>query len=321
MSIIPAKVRKIYPKTGKEVHADTLIELARADERVVALEADLMRAVDTERFAEEFPDRLFDCGIAEADMVGIACGLSEAGLIPYTHTFGSFSTRRVYDQIYCSAGYARLTINLIGSDPGVAASGNGGTHIAFEDGALMRAFPGSLVVDACDPVQLRSAMRAVKDLKGVHYIRMPRKSEIAIYEDGSEFTLGKGVTLKEGGDVTLISSGLLLCETLDAAELLEKEGVRARVIDMFTWKPIDEELIVAAARETGAIVTAENHNVIGGLGSAVADVLAARQPAPLEKVGALDRFGQTGTIEFLKEACHMKAADIVSAAKRAMARK
>jgi transketolase len=227
----------------------------------------------------------------------------------------------VHDQIFVSAAYARLNVRIIGSDPGVTASFNGGTHMPFEDMGLMRGIPGVTVIEPVDSVMLADVLRRTKDMYGVFYIRLSRKQSEQIYEEGSTFEIGRAVTLRGGSDVTLAATGIMVAEAVRAADELAKEGISARVMNVFTLKPIDEDAIASAAGETGAVVTAENHNVINGLGSAVAETLARRSPAPLEMVGVRDEFGEVGSVGYLKERFGLTAAEIVSCAKKAIARK
>ena len=285
------------------------------------LDADLMGAMGTKPFAKELPERTVDCGIQEANMIGVAAGLSAEGKIPFAHTFGIFATRRACDQIFVSCAYAGRTVKIIGSDPGVTAALNGGTHMPFEDVGIMRNIPTAIIVEPTDTTMLRSVVRDLSEKRGLHYIRLKRKTAIKVYEEGTTFTIGKGITIREGSDVTLIAAGIMVSEALAAAEQLAVEGISARVIDMFTIKPIDAELIKLAAAETGAIVTCENHSVINGLGSAVAEVLVQNTPVPMEMVGVQDEFGEVGDEAYLKERFGLTAANIVAKAKAVLARK
>lgn len=237
------------------------------------------------------------------------------------HSFGCFASRRAFDQAFMSIAYAKLDVRVIGSDPGVTAAFNGGTHMPFEDMALYLSVPECTVLEPCDFAQFASVLKKANDHYGLTYIRMVRKAFTTVYADGSEFEIGKGVTLKDGKDVTIIASGIMVDEALKAEEKLAAEGISARVIDMFTWKPIDEDLIVKAAKETGAIVTAENHNCTCGLGSAVARVVTASVPVPVEMVGVHDLFGQVGPENYLREAYKLTADEIVAQAKKAISRK
>jgi transketolase len=254
-------------------------------------------------------------------MIGIAAGLSAVGKIPFAHSFGCFSSRRVCDQIMISCAYAKLNVRIIGSDPGVTAAYNGGTHMPFEDMGVLRSIPQITLIELTDPVMARSIIPQLEDVYGVYYLRMPRKSVIGVYEDGSAFEIGKGNQLTGGDDVTIFASGIMVAEAMKAEAVLKAEGIGARVVDMFTWKPIDHELIARCARETGAFVTAENHNILGGLGAAVAESMVSSCPVPMELVGVEDRFGQVGTEEYLKEAYGLTASHIIEAAKKAISRK
>jgi len=309
------------PKMMREVYCDTLIELALDNEDIIALEADLMASSGMKPFFQRFPDRAFNCGIAEANMIGIAAGLSAMGKIPFAHTFGCFATRRTCDQIMISASYAQQNVRIIGSDPGVTAAYNGGTHMPFEDMGVLRSIPEITLIEPADNVILEDIIRQLAELSGVYYIRMARKNAVSIYKEGSNFHIGRGNTLVDGVDVTIFASGIMVYEALKAESILQTEGIYARVVDMFTWKPIDTELIDNCARISGAFVTAENHNIIGGLGSAIAEASAKLRPVPIEMVGIKDRFGQVGTEDFLREEYELTAADIVAAAKRAIERK
>ncbi len=321
MNIKLAKENVKDSKMMRAVYCDTLLDLAEKDDNIVMLDADLMSSMGTKPFQAKYPERTFNCGVAEANMVGIACGLSATGKVPYAHSFGPFASRRCFDQIFLSAGYAKSNVRIIGSDPGITAAYNGGTHMPFEDMGILRTVPDITILEPTDGVMLEDMVRQTSKLHGVFYIRLLRKEPVRIYEEGSTFDIGKGITLKEGTDVTLIASGFLVSETLKAAQMLESEGVSTRVVNIFTWKPIDKELISKCAKETGAIVTVENHNVINGLGSAVAEVLVENEYAPLSRIGAQDRFGQVGQVDFLQKEYNMTASDIVASAKKVMARK
>ena len=309
------------PRMMREVYCETLIELALENEDIVILDADLVSSSGVKPFFSRFPDRAIQCGVAEANMIGIAAGLSAMGKIPFAHSFGCFASRRVCDQIMISAAYARQNVRIVGTDPGITAAYNGGTHMPFEDMGVLRSIPGITLLEATDPVMLADLLKQLAGLYGVYYMRMPRKNVAAIYREGSEFQIGRGNTLIDGRDVTIIASGIMVVEALKAQAILKAEGISARVVDMFTWKPIDSALVEQCARETGALVTAENHNVIGGLGSAVAEAAALSFPAPIEMVGIKDRFGQVGTEDFLRAEYDLTAAAVAGAAKRAVSRK
>lgn len=305
----------------RKAFCDALLDLADANEQIVLLDADLMGAMGTKPFQSKFPDRTIDCGIQEANMVGAACGMSAAGLIPFVHTFGPFMTRRVCDQVFVSGAYAKLNVKLIGSDPGITAQANGGTHMPFEDMGIMRSIPEVTVVEPTDITMMKAVIKEMSGLYGIFYMRLVRKQCIKIYEEGTDFEIGKSRFLREGSDVTLIASGYCVAEALKAAVELEHAGISARVIDMFTWKPIDEQAIVAAADETGAIVTCENHNITTGLGAAVSEIIVRHAPVPMEFIGVQDRFGQVGTLDFLAKEYQLDAASIAAAAKKAIGRK
>ncbi len=321
MKVVLANELKNETKAPRDSYAQTLVEMANEDNRVVVLDADLVGAIGAKPFAKAFPDRMFDCGIMEQNMVGVAAGLSATGMIPFAHSFGTFASRRCFDQVFMSCAYAKQNVKVVGSDPGVYAATNGGTHMPFEDVALMRAIPGATVVDAIDAVAVKELVKMAKDTYGVWYLRFPRKSCVKVYEEGTKFEYGKAMPLRDGSDVTLIASGYCVAESLKAADLLAAEGISARVLDMCFAKPIDVDAVLKAAAETGAIVTAENHNVVNGMGSAVADVLVANRPVPMEKIGSQDQFGEVGPTSYLAERFGLKAADIVAAAKKAIARK
>ncbi len=305
----------------RDAYCNTLMQMAEKDERIVALDADLISSSGMKPFFAKFPERAIQCGIAEANMIGIAAGLSLTGKVPFAHSFGPFASRRVCDQIFISATYANLNIRILGSDPGVTAAYNGGTHMPFEDMGVLRSIPGITLIEPCDPVAVADIVSQLADVYGVYYMRMARKSSIAVYEPGSTFEIGKGNLLRNGTDVTIIASGIMVAESLKAAAALEADGVSARVVDLFTWKPIDTELIVDCAEKTGAIVTAENHNIFGGLGSAVAEAVTQNCPVPMEFVGVTDRFGQVGTEDFLRAEYGLTAENVAAAAKRAIERK
>lgn len=316
-----AKERVKEASEMRAIYCDTLIEIAKENKDVVALDADLMSSMGMVKFGKEFPTRTFNVGIQEANMIGTAAGLAATGKIPFAHTFGPFATRRCYDQLFLSIAYARHNVRVIGSDPGVTAAFNGGTHMPFEDMGILRNIPTVTILEPVDGAMLSDLMKQTAKLDGFFYIRLLRKNAIKVYEDGSTFEIGKGVNLKDGNDVTIFATGIMVDDALTAADQLAAEGINARVINLFTLKPIDKDIIVKAAQETGALVTAENHSVINGLGSAVAEVLADTIPTPLERVGVQDRFGQVGPVDYLKETYGLTAKDIVAAAKKAISRK
>lgn len=298
----------------RKAYSETLKELIKEDKNIYVLEADLSEAITTTSIGVDYPNNFVNCGIMEANMVGVASGLSLLGKIPFIHTFSPFATRRCYDQIFLSGAYAKTNIKILGSDTGITSQHNGGTHTAFEDVALMREIPGATVITATDSTMLKYLIREIKDIYGIHYITTIRKNAYKIYDENEKFEIGKGKVLKDGKDFTIISNGIMVAEALKAAEELEKQGISAAVIDMFTVKPIDKDLIIEYAKKTGKIITAENHNVTGGLGSAVAEVLVEHYPIPMRKVGIEDRFGQVGTQEFLQKEYGLTAEKIIEKA-------
>ncbi len=302
----------------RDVFSSMLADQMDTDKNVCYLDSDLASCVGTTPLMKQYPDRALNVGIAEANMIGVAAGMSAAGMKPYVHSFAPFASRRVMDQVFMSVAYARLNVRIIGSDPGVTAAFNGGTHMPFEDMAVMCAIPTATVMEPADCAQLASIMRQVKDLYGLFYIRLLRKNPVAIYTDDSEFEIGKGVTIRDGKDVTVIASGIMTEQALKAAEILEKEGIDARIVNMFTWKPIDEALIETSARETGAIVTAENHNIFCGLGSAVNNVVTSTYPVPVVRMGIEDEFGEVGPEDYLRERYELTANKIAAKAKIAL---
>ncbi len=302
------------PMELRSTYANTLIELIRDNNKVVVLEADLMGAIKTKAVQEVYPNNFINCGIMEANMVGVASGLSLRGFTPFMHTFGPFATRRCFDQLFLSIGYSQLSLKIIGSDAGVSASHNGGTHMPFEDLGLMRLIPTSTVLEMSDHVMFKDILRQVSKLPGIHYIRIVRKGMHQLYAENSSFDIGKGIVLREGTDCTIIATGIMLIEALKARDLLAMDGISAAVIDMFTIKPIDKDLLLEYANNTKLIVTAENHNVIGGLGSSVLEALELEK-VKVKRVGVLDRFGQVGTQDYLQHEYNLTASDIVVAVK------
>ena len=309
------------PRLCKAVLGETIPAMAAEDPDLIYLDADLMNCIGTAKWAAANPDRAVNCGIAEANMIGVAAGLASAGFKPIVHSFGPFASRRCYDQLFLSAGYAKNDITVIGTDPGVTATLNGGTHMPFEDVALYRALPGSTIIDVTDPAMLISVLHQCKDRPGVKYIRVGRKSYARVYEDGSELPIGKAVTLREGTDLVIFACGIMVHEALQAAAALEKEGISAAVLDMFTIKPLDAEAVVSWAEKTGAVVVAENHNRFGGLCSAVSEVLAERCPTPAAFVAVEDQFGEVGPQAYLQERFGLTAAHIEEAARSVLKRK
>ncbi len=304
------------------VYAQTLIELAEEDPRIVVVDADLARSNGTDAFQRRFPERHVNVGVAEANMVGIAAGLSATGMIAFPSTFTCFAGRRVFDQFFISAAYANLNVKLTGTDPGVTATLNGGTHMAFEDFGLMRTVPGLTIYEPSDPVSLRKLLQQSAERYGSSYLRLHRKAVAPIYDETTPIELGTGIVLADGSDVTIIATGATMVpEAIAAAESLESRGIGAAVIDMHTVKPIDRELVATYAQKTGAIVTCENHQVQGGLGSAVAEVLAEEAPTPMCRIGIQEQFGEVGSLDYLMERFELTAASIERAAVEAIDKK
>ena len=312
------------PRACRDALALTLNEMMAEDKSIVYVDCDLMGCINTKQLVKNYPGRALQAGIAEANGAGVSAGLAATGKTVFFHSFGTFSSRRVYDQIYMSAAYAGLTVHVLGSDAGVTAAFNGGTHMPLEDAAMYLSIPESTVLDPADYEQLAAITRQLPGIKkGVTFTRFVRKDVIQVYGEGTEFQIGKGIVLHESENdaATIITSGIMVDEALKAYEALKEEGITVRVIDMFTWKPLDEELVLKAAKETGAIVTAENHNVTCGLGSVVANCLAKNRPTVQEFVGVQDEFGEVGPQSYLMDRFGLRAANIVEAVKKAIARK
>lgn len=287
------------PRNFKDVIGATMGQLLKEDPDVAWLDADLMSCSSTNKLPTE-DGRVINCGIAEANMAGIAAGMSAAGMKPYIHTFGPFASRRCYDQVFLSAGYANNPITIVGTDPGITAAFNGGTHMPFEDVALYRALPNATVIDITDVPMLVDVLKQAKDLPGVKYIRVPRKESYPVYAEGTHFTVGKANVVREGKDAVIIACGIMVHEAMQAAEMLEKQGISAAVIDVFTIKPLDVELVRAYAEKTGVVVTAENHNKIGGLTSAVQDAVCG-MALKFGYVAVEDEFGEVGPQDYLRK--------------------
>ncbi len=298
--------------------------LANLGERfpeLVVVDADLQRATDTAEFRSRFPSRYWNVGVAEANMVGIATGLALSGKTAFCGTFACFASQRVCDQAVLAA-YCRASVVICGVEPGLTSGGNGATHQGMLDLAIMRAIPNMRVFEAGDATETASLVEFVLEHPGPTYLRVPRaKAPVILDPAAYRFKSGRAVRLAEGRDVTIIAAGIMLPRALQAAETLHAEGVGARVVNMSSIKPIDEAEILAAARDTGCLVTAENHNILGGLGSAVAEVVSAHAPVPLVRVGVRDAFGEVGPIEWLADKFSMSPTDIVDAARRAIALK
>ncbi len=281
----------------RNAYGEALVVLAEKYPQLVVLDADLSSATMTKFFAAAYPDRFFDCGIAEANMTDIAAGMSTVGLKPFTNTFAVFAAGRAFEQVRNSIAYPGLNVTVVGSHGGVSVGEDGATHQAIEDFALMRSIPGMLVCCPCDGNEMKLAVEALINYNGPAYLRLERPAtEIVTDEiEGYSFELGKGVTLRDGSDVTVIATGITVPMALKAADMLKEEGISARIIDMHTIKPLDEELVLKAAKETGCIVTSEEHSVVGGLGGAVCEFLSGTCPVPVVRHGVNDVFGRSGT--------------------------
>lgn len=298
----------------RKIFCDTLIDLAKADERICIVNSDSRQISGTRDFEQAYPDRAFNVGIAEANMVGVAAGLAVSGKRPFVHAFGPFMTRRVLDQLTISLAYSKLNAVLVGLSPGIVAEINGGTHQSYDDIAAVRGIANTTIVEPFDGMQLRQMIPALLDLDGPVYLRYDRAVAPCFYGDDYRYQLGRADILRKGSDVTLISSGIMLTQCLEAAQILKENGIEARVLNMHTIKPIDQEAIIQAARETRGIITVENHNIIGGLGSAVAEVLAENYPAPMRRIGIRDRFGEVDNRAYLRQCLGIDTGDIVKAA-------
>ncbi len=310
-------------KISTRVAYGRALEEFGSDGNIYVFDSDLKSCTMTAYFADKYPERFFNMGIAEANMVDTAAGMAACGAVALVHTFAVFAAGRVYDQVRNSVAYPGLNVKIVGSHAGLTVGEDGATHQCIEDISLMRTIPGMTVVVPCDGSETRLATKAILEHTGPCYLRTGRCALDTVTDqfENYHFELGKGVRLADGRDVTIIACGLMVQESLKAAELLEAEGISARVIDMHTIKPIDRELILKAADETGAIVTAEEHNIIGGLGGAVAEVLSSERPIPLERVGVNDCFGHSGHPEELLKHYGLAPEDVAAAAKKAIARK
>ncbi|MEG2291478.1 MAG: transketolase C-terminal domain-containing protein [Clostridium sp.] len=324
MSIKLVETNEISDRTLASVYSEYLLEGMERNSKLMHVECDLGLSIvkfDVFKFAEKYPERFVNVGIAEANAVGFACGVSHEGFVPYVHSFGPFMSRRVADQVFMSGAYSKANVKIIGSDPGVVAAYNGGTHMPFEDIAIMRSIPEIKIVEPADNVTARALFPQIEEDYGMYYIRLARKNVPCIYEEGSTFEIGKGNVLYDGTDVTIFATGVMVEEGIKATRLLKEEGISARLVDMFTIRPIDRKLVIKSAKETGAIVTAENHSINGGLGDAITQVVMEECIVPVERIGVYEKFGQVGDMDFLKEQYNLTANDIAKAAKSAIAKK
>ena len=294
---------EMIKKATRESFGEAIAELANTNPDIVVLDADLAAATKTGIFKKAHPDRFFDCGIAECNMVGIAAGLAACGKIPFAASFAMFSAGRAFEQVRNSVGYPHLNVKIVGSHAGISVGEDGATHQCLEDIALMRTIPGMVVLNPADHYEMKAAVKAAAEYNGPVYLRLGRLAvEIFNNNDDYTFELGKGIQLADGDDVTIVATGLMVGEALKSVAQLKEAGINARLINIHTIKPLDEEIILKAAKETGKILTVEEHNVIGGLGEAVCSLLSEKCPTPVKRVGVYDRFGYSGpAVDLLKD--------------------
>ncbi len=314
-------MREIIKKATRESFGEAVTALAEQDPDIVVLDADLAEATKTGIFKKKYPDRFIDCGIAECNMIGIAAGLATCGKIPFAASFAMFSAGRAFEQVRNSVGYPHLNVKIVGSHAGISVGEDGATHQCCEDIALMRAIPGMVVLNPCDHYEMQAAVKAAAEYNGPVYLRLGRLAvESVNNNDDYRFEIGKGITLREGGDITIIATGLMVGEAVKAADRLKEQGISARVLDFHTVKPLDTELVLKAAKETGKIVTAEEHSVIGGLGEAVSSYLSEVLPTPVMKIGVNDVFGHSGPAAELLKEFGLSAEHIEETVKKALGR-
>ena len=308
-------------KSTRDGYGEALLKLGNENPDVVVLTADLGESTRSHWFKEKFPERFFQIGVAEADMIGTAAGLALSGKIAFVSDFGVFVTGRVWDQLRVSIAYNNANVKIGSTHCGITVGADGATHQAIEDIALMRVLPGFTVIVPADAVEAAKATVAASKIYGPVYLRLGRAPLPIVTEEAEPFTIGKAQVLKEGNDLTVIACGVMVKESLEAAKFLKEKGISARVINLHTIKPIDRESIINAAKETGAIITAEEHQVMGGMGSAVAEVVMEEYPVPMKRIGILDRFGQSGKPDELMKEYHLTADDIVLEAANILKRK
>jgi transketolase len=286
-------------KSTRDAYGEVLVELGEENGNIVVLDADTSSSTRTKLFADAFPERFFSVGIAEQNLIGIAAGLATCGKIPFASSFSVFVPGKCVDQIRNTVAYPKLNVKIVVTHSGLTFGVDGATHQSVEDVAIMRAIPNMTVVIPADAVETRKAIRSIVEYNGPVYVRLCRQPTPIVYDEDYSYTLGKGITVADGGDASVIACGVMVAEALSAAEKLRKKGISVAVIDMHTIKPIDEDLVARAARETGAVVTAEDHSVIGGLGGAVSEILVEKYPVPMRRVGVNDVFGESGETEEL----------------------
>ncbi|WP_069648890.1 transketolase family protein [Caloranaerobacter ferrireducens] len=306
----------------RDAYGEALKELGRVNKDVVVLDADLSKSTRTNWFKEEFPERFINVGIAEQNLIGTAAGLAAAGKIPFASSFAMFATGRAYEIIRNSVAYPKLNVKIAATHAGITVGEDGASHQSVEDLSLMRTIPNMVVINPADGVEAKAAVLEAAKYNGPVYIRLGRSKVPVIFnEDDYKFEIGKGIMLEDGTDATIIATGVMVSAALEASKKLAEEGIRVRVINIHTIKPIDKDIIVKAAQDTGAIVTAEEHSIIGGLGSAVSEVLVENYPVPVEKVGIKDTFGESGNSDELLVKYGLTAEDIVEAVKKVISRK
>ncbi|KJS86477.1 MAG: transketolase [Peptococcaceae bacterium BICA1-8] len=305
----------------RQIFCESIDRLMQEDERIIVIDADLARGNGTLSLREKYPQRAFDVGVAEQNMAALAAGMAAYGCVPFILSFTPFATRRICDQIAISIAYAKRNVKIIGSDPGITAELNGGTHMSVEDIGVLRSIPGIVIFEPVDGIQLAKALPQIIAYDGPVYIRLFRKIAPAIFNDSYKFNIFKADMLKEGKDISIFASGIMVDESIKAADILQSEGINAEILNIHTIKPLDIEAIIKSARKTGCVVTCENHNVIGGLGSAVAELLIQEFPVPLKTIGIQDHFGEVGSINYLKKKYKMTAEDIVKVAKDVLSNK
>lgn len=313
-----AEVKKVATRVG---YGEALVELGSERDDFLVLDADLAAATQTGMFKKAFPERFYDCGIAEGNMISIAAGIAATGKKVICSSFAMFAAGRAFEQVRNSVGYPHLNVIIGATHAGISVGEDGATHQCCEDIALMRTIPGMTIINPADETEAKKAVRAALELDGPVYMRFGRLAVPVIFGDDYNFEVGKGVELKDGTDVTVIATGLMVNEALEAYEILKSEGISARIINMHTIKPLDKEIVLKAARETGAIVTAEEHSVIGGLGAAVSETVCEECPVPVAKLGVNDTFGHSGPAVKLLDEFGLRAANIAQKAKRAIALK
>ena len=293
----------------RAIYAEEMAKLMEQDKHVCILDADLAKASGTRKLYDRFPNQMFDCGIAEQNMASIAAGLASYGFKPYIESFTPFATRRCCDQIAISIAYAGMNVKIVGTDPGVSAQLNGGTHMSMEDIGVLRSIPRMVIFEPVDERQLRAALPVINAYDGPVYIRLFRKETPDVFDEGYQFDLFKADTLREGTDLTVFVSGFVTADVVAAADKLREEGLSVEVVNVHTIKPIDRETVIRAAHKTGKVLTIENHNVIGGLHAAVLEALAS-DPVPTFAMGVNDRFGEVGKLDYLREVMGLTAGDI-----------